>query len=247
MQKREALPVPEARSLDELIGELEPVAGDSNADTLLVSFAGARLGLGVSRVAFRRCLDGLPVRAVMTPDVSPWWWSDDGILAGAPDGTPSPSARARLQARWPHRHLICEGTSLGATVAVMAGSLFGAELVLAFAPVSFYDHWRRWRHRDRRWPGAASLRRAGAMKRIRCDLRKTTTNPGYGELRIVVDRLDRLDSLHTRRIARDPRTRVLWQRGGGHGVLRAMYLQGTLRRLFVDALAACGDSGGDPG
>lgn len=105
MRRREALPVPEARFWDQRVGELEPVAGDANADTLLVCFAGARLRLGVSRVAFCKCLDGLPVRAVM------------------------------------------------------AGSLFGAKRVLAFAPVSFYDRLRRWRHRDRRWPGAAAPRR----------------------------------------------------------------------------------------
>lgn len=240
MAPREALPVPATRSLEQLVDELEPIAGDPDASTLMICFAGARLGLGVSRVAFRKCIEDLAVRVLMTPDTSPWWWAEDGVLAGAADGTPSGAARALLRKRWPHRGLICEGTSLGATVAVMAGSLFGAERVLAFAPVTFYDHWRRLRFRDRRWPGAAALRTAPAMRRIRCDLRSSTRRPGYGAARVVADCEDRLDRLHATRVERDPRVRVDWQKGGGHSVLRAMYLNGALGPYLADVIAELG-------
>ncbi|MGH8426966.1 MAG: hypothetical protein ACRES7_03160 [Gammaproteobacteria bacterium] len=237
---KERLADPEVRPLDALIDELEPIAGDPNAPTLMISFAGARLGMGISRVALRKCIADVPVKVVMTPDVFTWWWAEDGILAGGPDGTPSEQARAKLQARWPHERLICEGTSFGATTAILAGSLFGADLVLAFAILSFVGNLHRRYYRDPRWPeNAKRTRRSPAMRRkaLGTDLRRNLKKPGYKEALIIADQTDRLDALHARRLLDLPRVKAHWEKAGGHSVLRAMYLQETLGPLLADAVA----------
>lgn len=246
MQRRGPLPVPDYRSLRELLDELEPVGPFVPGRALMISFAGARLGMGVSRLAFRRCIEGLPLNVLVTPDVSPWWWADGGIIAGASDGMPSEQARALLRERWEFERLICQGTSLGATVALMAGSLFGADEVLAFAPLSFYGRWRRMFYRDRRWPAAATLRRSPALRRVRCDIRRALRKPGYRAATVIADRTDRLDAKHALRLADRPHTRVHWEHEGGHGVLRAMYLRGTLRGIIAEALGDRADTPNEP-
>lgn len=227
--------VPEQRSLKELIGELVPVTGDSNAPTLLILFAGQRLGMGISRVAFRKAVADLAVNVVMTPDTAPWWWADDGILAGDPAGMPSVRLREELRRQWPHDRLLCMGYSMGGSIALLAGSLFGAEGVMAFSTLSFVDRWRRLIYRDRRWH-SATARTAPALRKARHDMRRVLRNPTYREALLISDPDDRLDALHARRLADIPRTKLRWERGGGHQILRAMYLQGTLGLLLADAV-----------
>lgn len=227
--------VPEQRSLKTLISELTPVAGDPAAPTLLILFAGQRLGMGISGLAFRKAVGDLPVNIVMTPDTAPWWWADDGILAGDPAGTPSPASQAELQSRFPHQRLLCMGYSMGASIALLAGSLFGADLVIGFSTLSFVDRWRRFIHRDRRW-NSATARTAPALRKMHCDLRRALKSPGYHEALLIADPDDRLDTLHARRITDLPGVRLRFEHGGGHQVLRAMYLQGTLGALLADAV-----------
>ncbi|HEX5313437.1 MAG TPA: hypothetical protein VFX38_00815 [Gammaproteobacteria bacterium] len=234
------LEIPAERPLESLIDDLEPMVGDPGAPTLMVSFAGARLGMGISKVALRKCIADVPVQVVITPDVFPWWWAEGGILGGAPDGMPSAKARAALQARWPHKRLICEGTSFGATTALAAGSLFGAELVLAFAVLSFTGSLKRRYYRDSRWPeNAKRTRMSPAVRRtsLGTDLRRGLRNPGYKEALLIADETDRLDALHARRLLDLPRTGIRWEQAGGHSVLRAMYLAGTLGPFLADAVA----------
>lgn len=227
--------VPEQRSLKGLIGELTPVAGNQQARTLLVLFAGMRLGIGVSRLALRKAVGDLPVNIVMTPDIAPWWWADDGILAGDPEGMPSRRLQAELQRQLPHDRLLCMGYSMGASIALLAGSLFGADCVIGFSTLSFVDRWRRLIYRDRRW-NSATARSAPAIRRMRSDLCRALGSPGYHQAVLIADPDDRLDTLHARRLARLPRVTLRWEHGGGHQVLRAMYLKGTLGPLLADAV-----------
>lgn len=202
---------------------------------LLLAFGGINLGFGMPPFEFQAIANRLDCNFIFVRDPSQSWYQGDlpGLGAGVRDLVHGlESVTRNLQ---PSR-LACTGNCTGGYAALLAGSHLGADSVLAFAPATYFSFWLRLRMLDWRWRDLATRsRRAAAAHPPSFDLKRYLRSPGWRSAVIYFDGSHRLDSVHARRLAALPRTRLI-SSSGGHGVVQRLREEGRLEELLRRAV-----------
>lgn len=202
--------------------EVVPQLGASD---ILISVGGLVGEMGIPRAEFARITKGLHChRVFLRDDQRAAYHRADLSL-----GDLAECLREIVAELGPCR-VVLVGNSMGGTAAILLGRMIEADVVLAFAPQTFYTRRLRLRYLDRRWPQLARAARAGAVDRSHLDLRQalsrtTATVPVH----IYAAAGYRLDRAHAERLRELPGVHLHLRPGGDHSVVRGLRDSGELR------------------
>jgi hypothetical protein len=210
---------------------------DPRAPTV-VAFGGIGGGVGVPHYEFFRVLSGVPVNRVFVRDLDQRFYQKG--VRGL--GTTFEEVAKNLEELLPPEteRVVFVGSSAGGFAAVILGTLIGVDRVVAVAPLSFIDRWRRLAFFDRRWPKSiAPVNRGANIQRAYLDVRAVVrARPAASPVDVYFPRRNRLDALHARRLEGLPGVVLYPLESESHDVVRAMRDSGALREILLATLAS---------
>jgi predicted esterase YcpF (UPF0227 family) len=128
------------------------------------------------------------------------------------------------------------GNSMGGFAALLFGALLKVPTIHSFSPQTFINRFSRWRHKDERWQEQVETVLRSKQKKY-LDLRKVLKKEKNDNCQYTIyySPHDRLDEIHASRMA-GIKNVVLKPCGeGGHGVIKILRDNGTLKKLILES------------
>jgi pimeloyl-ACP methyl ester carboxylesterase len=209
---------------------------ETESDRLLIAFGGIKGFKIIPPFEFLNLTRELPTRKIFLRDFDQVWYQN-GLtgVAGDVDGIAS-FLRETIRAQR-IRRVVMIGNSMGGYASILFGALLDVDAVIAFAPQTYIDFWKRLFTLDVRW--RAQIRKA----------QQAGCNPAYLDLRSLLrewperkgayhlyySAFDPFDTLHALNvIGRGVSLHPYAQ--GGHKLVRHLRDSGALKRILLDAL-----------
>jgi hypothetical protein len=208
---------------------------DPTAPTV-VAFGGIGGGVGLPHYEFFRVLDGLRVNRVFVRDLDQRFYHEGVRGLGSTFEAVAASLEQLLPAA--SEKVVFVGSSAGGLAAVIFGSLVGVDQVIAVAPLTFIDRWRRVWFFDRRWPSSINpINRGARVQRRYLDVRAVVrARPAIRRVDVYFPRNHRLDARHARRLEGAPGVYLHPLESGSHEVVREMRDTGALRDILESSI-----------
>jgi hypothetical protein len=209
------------------------------SDALLIVFSGLLGRLGpVPVFEFFNVVSSLGVKKAFLRDLTQSWYHR-GVAGIGPDVPAVADHLASVVSKSGATRVVLAGNSAGAYAALLFGQLLDVDEVHAFSPQTFIDPEMRARHADHRWQ--AYLDRLLAVDGL---------DPRYADLLPVLSRggvktsfhlyypaPNRLENLHTLRLAGIEGVVPHPVDGGGHKLIKWLRDTGELTRILERALS----------
>jgi hypothetical protein len=204
------------------------------AVTTFVMFGGVAKGFAIPPFEFRRILKDVPVNKIFVRDIAQGWYQH--AIQGRSVQTQELFQGPNLT-RSADGQRVFIGSSMGGFAALMFGALLGADRVIAFAPQSFIDPFRKASYRDRRWwrELISTYLRHGCL-RWSYDVRNSLSAAKHPmQITIFYGAESSLDRIHAERLSNFPGVSVLPVEGAGHDVVRHLRASGRLTKILQEA------------
>jgi hypothetical protein len=211
---------------------------ERNGTNLIISFGGGGKGMLAAPVfEFFNSLNQFDCDKLFLRDLNQAWYQkgvDENI------NTISKLAdfiRTKTLAK-KYKKVILIGSSLGGYAAILFGTMLNVNTVIAFAPQSFIDKWRRFIYRDKRWlnPVKGVYNNPKKEKKY-FDLKVFLKTLEYDtEILVYYGSIHRLDSLHAKRLSEIKNIKLIPVEEGGHGVVKTMRDSGELYEIIKTVL-----------
>src|SRR5690554_3142961 len=208
---------------------------NNGSASLLVSFGGIRMGLGMPVFEFYNSLENVPCDKIFITDPNQGWYHK-GINSELTDIYKIAGFLKAEIEKAAYTNVCFIGNSMGGYAAMVFGSLLNVPHIIAFSPQTFIDKWNRFFFQDKRW--SAQLQRVyGYPQRGRefFDLKKHLNSSSLdftGNIAIYYSKKDKLDGIHAERLRKFESVNLNPYDFGGHQLIRALKESGQLSGIF---------------
>lgn len=210
------------------------VDADSEADQLVLAFSCVNGKLGAMfHNRFALLTDQARVHQLFVKDPSHRWFQG-GIegLTGSMEETLS--FLQRLLTLGNYRRLVCVGASMGGYMALLVGSVLGADRVLAFSPQTFLDEVNRQHYKEPRWADYLARLPTG-VDPLWLDVRRVMDRYLQPDTRIDIHYGKQLymDGIHVKHLGERPNVHVCAHEVCRHDISVYLDQQGVLNDLLA--------------
>lgn len=215
-------------------GRLEDL---QNRAYLFVAFGGIRQRLGAPPFEFFNSIANIDCDKIFLRDFQRSWYQR-GIDQELNDFDKVVNYLGGVISKYKYRKVCFLGNSMGGYAAILFGTILDVDKVIAFAPQSFIDKFRRFIYRDKRSRGLKdNLYTYENVNKAHFDLKKfLLKNDSYKtEINIYYSALDRLDSRHAKRLKNRKNVILHPIYEGDHSVIRIVRGSGLLHTILRSA------------
>lgn len=212
-------------------GRLEDL---QNRAYLFVAFGGIRQRLGAPPFEFFNSIANIDCDKIFLRDFQRSWYQR-GIDQELNDFDKVVNYLGGVISKYKYRKVCFLGNSMGGYAAILFGTILDVDKVIAFAPQSFIDKFRRFIYRDKRSRGLKdNLYTYENVNKAHFDLKKfLLKNDSYKtEINIYYSALDRLDSRHAKRLKNRKNVILHPIYEGDHSVIRVVRGSGLLHTIL---------------
>ncbi|WP_282782595.1 hypothetical protein [Phaeodactylibacter xiamenensis] len=212
-------------------GRLEDL---QNRAYLFVAFGGIRQRLGAPPFEFFNSIANIDCDKIFLRDFQRSWYQR-GIDQELNDFDKVVNYLEGVISKYKYRKVCFLGNSMGGYAAILFGTILDVDKVIAFAPQSFIDKFRRFIYRDKRSRGLKdNLYTYENVNIAHFDLKKfLLKNDSYKtEINIYYSALDRLDSRHAKRLKNRKNVILHPIYEGDHSVIRVVRGSGLLHTIL---------------
>lgn len=196
---------------------------------LIISFA----GLG-DQFQFAKSLDSLNVNVIYLRDLKHNWYLNGVPGIGGNVGQIAEFLNTKIK-EGKYTKVITIGASAGGYAALLYGALLNANVILAFSPQTFIDHFHRLIYWDRRWQDRiAEIYSSTNVNRSYLDL-KPLLKKYNGDVKLFFDKFHRIDAIHAKRLTIKNVT-YFSSDIGGHALVKHLKENGKLKEYIEHAL-----------
>lgn len=209
---------------------------DSPSDILMVTFGGMAKGVHIPVFEFFDLLSKYNLKKCFIRDFAKSMYQR-GLKDISHNVETTAAFLQEIIDQQQPKKVVFIGTSAGGTASILFGKLLNVTQVIAIAPITFCDSENRARYdEDRHEEEIGDINRDESLDKQYFDLQNVMQRqPDDTVIDIYYCINHALDKIHAERMGHYDNVNLFAYEQGGHGIIRHLYLDGTLERIIKQA------------